>query len=58
MLFQPIDPIKVLFWSTVLNGVIVVPLMIATMIVVSNRKHLDPFVAPLRRGNADLGVNR
>ena len=47
MLFLPIDPIKALFWSAVLNGVIAVPLMIATMIVVSNRKHLGPFVAPL-----------
>ncbi len=47
MLFLPIDPIKALFWSAVLNGVIAVPLMIATMIVVSNRKHLGPFVAPI-----------
>lgn len=48
MLFLPIDPIKALFWSAVLNGVIAVPLMVATMIVVSNRKQLGPFVAPLR----------
>jgi Mn2+/Fe2+ NRAMP family transporter len=48
MLFLPIDPIKALFWSAALNGVIAVPLMIATMIVVSNCKHLGPFVAPLR----------
>ena len=47
MLFLPIDPIKALFWSAVLNGVIAVPLMVATMIVVSNRKHLGRFVAPL-----------
>lgn len=46
ILFLPIDPIKALFWSAVLNGLIAVPLMIATMIVVSNRKHLGPFVAP------------
>jgi Mn2+/Fe2+ NRAMP family transporter len=46
MLFLPVDPIKALFWSAVLNGVIAVPLMVATMIVVSNRKHLGPFVAP------------
>lgn len=30
-----------------LNGLIAVPLMVATLIVVSNRKHLGPFVAPL-----------
>lgn len=47
MLFLPIDPIKALFWSAVLNGVIAVPLMIATMLVVSNRKHLGDFVAPV-----------
>ena len=45
MLFLPIDPIKALFWSAVLNGVIAVPLMVATMIVASSRKHLGPFVA-------------
>ncbi len=47
MLFLPIDPIKALFWSAVLNGVIAVPLMVATMIVVSSRRHLGQFVAPL-----------
>jgi len=46
MLFLPIDPIKALFWSAVLNGVIAVPLMVATMIVASNRKHLGEFIAP------------
>jgi Mn2+/Fe2+ NRAMP family transporter len=45
MLFLPIDPIKALFWSAVLNGVIAVPLMVATMIVASSRKHLGRFVA-------------
>jgi Mn2+/Fe2+ NRAMP family transporter len=47
MLFLPIDPIRALFWSAVLNGVIAVPLMVATMIVASSRRHLGPFVAPL-----------
>ena len=47
MLFLPIDPIKALIWSAVLNGVIAVPLMAVTMIVVSSRKHLGPFTAPL-----------
>ena len=46
MLFLPIDPIKALFWSAVLNGVIAVPLMAATMLVASSRAHLGPFVAP------------
>jgi Mn2+/Fe2+ NRAMP family transporter len=47
MLFLPIDPIKALFWSAVLNGLIAVPLMIATMLVVSSRRHLGAFVAPI-----------
>ena len=46
MLFLPIDPIKALFWSAVLNGLIAVPLMTATMIVVSSQAHLGAFVAP------------
>lgn len=46
MLILPIDPIRALFWSAVLNGVIAVPLMIATMIVVSSEKRLGPFIAP------------
>jgi len=46
MLFLPVDPIKALFWSAVLNGVIAAPLMVATMIVASSREHLGPFVVP------------
>ncbi len=47
MLLLPVDPIKALFWSAVLNGLIAVPLMTAAMLVVSNRKHLGAFTAPL-----------
>jgi Mn2+/Fe2+ NRAMP family transporter len=46
MLFLPIDPIRALFWSAVLNGVIAVPLMVATMLVASDRTRLGKFVAP------------
>ncbi len=46
ILALPITPIEALFWSAVLNGVIAVPLMIATMVVVSSRRYLGPFVAP------------
>lgn len=45
MLFLPADPIKALFWSAVLNGVIAVPLMAATMVVASSPKHLGRFTA-------------
>jgi Mn2+/Fe2+ NRAMP family transporter len=43
--FSPIDPIKALFWSAVINGVISVPIMAAMMIVVSRRQEMGPFIA-------------
>lgn len=46
-LLLPIDPMKALVWSAVLNGVIAVPLMIATMLIVSSRLYLGDFVAPV-----------
>lgn len=50
LLFLPVDPVKALFWSAVLNGVIAVPLMAATMVVASSRRFLGAFVAtPLQR---------
>jgi Mn2+/Fe2+ NRAMP family transporter len=48
--FSPLDPIKALVWSAVVNGVIVVPIMVAVMIVASHRKQMKSFVAtPLQR---------
>lgn len=47
MLFSPLDPIQALFWSAVLNGVIAVPLMAATLIVASSRRRMGDFTAPL-----------
>ena len=46
--FSPLDPVKALFWSAVLNGVIAVPLMAAMMIVVSRHTQMGEFVASLR----------
>lgn len=43
--FAPIDPIKALFWSAILNGVVAVPIMTATMIVASRRQEMGPFIA-------------
>jgi NRAMP (natural resistance-associated macrophage protein)-like metal ion transporter len=40
-----LDPIKALIWSAVLNGVITVPIMAATMIVASRREQMGEFVA-------------
>ncbi len=41
----PIDPIKALIWSAVLNGVIVVPIIGAMMIVASRREIMGDFTA-------------
>jgi NRAMP (natural resistance-associated macrophage protein)-like metal ion transporter len=45
--FSPLDPIKALIWSAVLNGVIVVPIMAAMMVVAGRRKIMGDFVAAL-----------
>ncbi len=45
--YSPVDPIRALFWSAVLNGVISVPLMAAMMIVASRRDEMGAFVAPV-----------
>jgi NRAMP (natural resistance-associated macrophage protein)-like metal ion transporter len=42
--YSPIDPIKALYWSAVLNGVIAVPIM-AAMMFVANHKRMGEFRA-------------
>lgn len=42
-----LDPIKMLFWSAVINGFVAVPIMLAMMIVVSSRHGLETFGFPL-----------
>ena len=46
MNFTPIDPIKALFWSAVLNGVVAVPVMAAMMMLSSNREAMGEFRLP------------
>jgi NRAMP (natural resistance-associated macrophage protein)-like metal ion transporter len=41
----PLDPIRMLFWSAVVNGVVAVPLMVAMMIVVASRTVMGKFAA-------------
>ena len=43
--WSPLDPIRALFWSAVLNGLAAVPLMIAMMIVVSHKEVMGRFTA-------------
>ena len=42
---SPFDPIEALVWSAVVNGVIVVPVLVAMMIVASNARQMGPFPA-------------
>ena len=44
--WSPLDPIKALFWSAVINGVVAVPIMVAMMIVVSHQRRMGKFTAP------------
>jgi NRAMP (natural resistance-associated macrophage protein)-like metal ion transporter len=41
-----IDPIAMLFWTAVINGVVAVPIMIAMMIVISGAEGLKKFPLP------------
>src|SRR3984957_14571297 len=41
----PLDPIRMLFWSAVVNGVVAVPLMVAMMLVVASRNIMGKFAA-------------
>jgi NRAMP (natural resistance-associated macrophage protein)-like metal ion transporter len=43
--WSPIDPMRALFWSAVLNGLAAVPLMVAMMVVVSSKKVMGKFTA-------------
>ena len=43
--WSPIDPIKALYWSAVLNGVIAVPMMAAMMYVARHKKKMGQFRA-------------
>jgi Mn2+/Fe2+ NRAMP family transporter len=42
--FTPIDPIKALFWSAVINGVIAVPIMAVIMLMASRSDVMGQFV--------------
>ncbi|HTW53829.1 MAG TPA: divalent metal cation transporter [Stellaceae bacterium] len=44
--FIDLDPIKALFWSAVLNGVVAVPLMVVIMIMAMQKRVMGPFTLP------------
>ena len=41
--FTPLDPIKALFWSAVINGVAAVPIMVMIMLLGSRKKVMQQF---------------
>jgi Mn2+/Fe2+ NRAMP family transporter len=43
--YSPIDPMKGLFWSAVINGVVAVPLMAVITLLVSKKSVMGPFTA-------------
>jgi Mn2+/Fe2+ NRAMP family transporter len=48
--FSPIDPIKALYWSAVINGIVAVPIMIVMMRMTGDRRVMGRFTigGPLR----------
>jgi Mn2+/Fe2+ NRAMP family transporter len=46
--FTPIDPIKALFWSAVINGVIAVPIMLVMMLMADDPKVMGPLTVTRR----------
>jgi NRAMP (natural resistance-associated macrophage protein)-like metal ion transporter len=40
---SPLDPIKALFWSAVINGLVAVPVMVMVMLLTSNKKIMGKF---------------
>lgn len=44
--FTPIDPIKALFWSAVINGVVAVPVMVMMMLLATRPRVMGRFILP------------
>jgi Mn2+/Fe2+ NRAMP family transporter len=51
--FTPIDPMKALYWSAVINGVVAVPIMAAMMLLAGKPEVMG--VLPVRRKTRALG---
>ncbi|HEY7808291.1 MAG TPA: divalent metal cation transporter [Croceibacterium sp.] len=49
-IFMPLDPIKMLFWTAVINGVISVPIMAAMMILARRHRQMGIYVADAWQG--------
>jgi Mn2+/Fe2+ NRAMP family transporter len=42
-----IDPIRALFWSAIINGVVAVPVMVVVMLLSANRRVMGEFSVPI-----------
>jgi Mn2+/Fe2+ NRAMP family transporter len=51
--FTPVDPMKELYWSAVINGVIAVPIMVVMMLLASNERVMGRYT--IRRKLTALG---
>jgi len=51
--FSPIDPMKALYWSAVINGVVAVPIMVAMMLLSGKPEVMGPIT--VRRKTRFLG---
>jgi NRAMP (natural resistance-associated macrophage protein)-like metal ion transporter len=51
--FTPIDPMKALYWSAVINGVVAVPIMVAMMLLAAKPEVMGPLT--VRRKTRFLG---
>jgi len=47
MNFSPIDPIRALFWSAVINGIVAVPIMTIMMLISRRRDIMGEFTLPM-----------
>lgn len=43
--YSPVDPMKALFWSALINGVVAVPLIVVVVLLVSKKSVMGPFTA-------------
>jgi NRAMP (natural resistance-associated macrophage protein)-like metal ion transporter len=45
--YSPINPMKALFWSAVINGIVAVPLMVVVIVLVSRKSVMGAYTASL-----------
>ena len=46
--FTSIDPMKALYWSAIINGVVAAPIMVGLMLLASNKSVMGPFISGVK----------